>query len=580
MTPRHLVPSACFVEKEHKPSDRWMVKFPGCTDSVLLDDRLDKWIQIHKIQPPIQGSIHDASFDLVVGPIFSHSAIKMANTDQNIALALSRITSSVDESIDGVQELLFKQPPRYIRRMSEALLHHHRDYLSGLEVDWFDMLYLYADQPHPKRKLRLQAVLEIDALCLFDTRNAGFITFISSVKTKLKRFEWAKPGKNPRNIIDLSVVGSLVAGFAAEQMKKSLASFCYSSKRTVKFVPSATYENLKQCFVDLKEQNFAFRYFSDDGCLKAICSDGELMANLDITSCDATLTKAFFNWVSSTIPEGPWKSWLLGAVAQLKLPVKVKRANGRTLCKLTPNRYSTSNMCLFSGSILTTFEDCMANLLIGETLSRVKFDQLTRAQATVAITEACRQIGFKVTVDIAENFQQLQFLKFSPNSSGEPWWNAAPLFRTIGICKGGVIPQLKPGWKSLSQYEKSMCWNSSLLEGMKYSGNTEYYKILAEKFNLVTGAAAVDKLEQLKQCAEVDRSDVQLRYDLTDLEYDELIDMVTACGVGTIVRCRALDKIYHRDYGYKAPEHTFEECVDPIWTGEICYGVVDQSWGD
>ena len=88
MPPSCLYPGLCVVEKEFVPSCRWEVEFPSVPTIEPLNDRLDHFMRKRKIPVPTHRAKFDTTFDLVVGPVFSHSAVKYSNCDQNIALAL------------------------------------------------------------------------------------------------------------------------------------------------------------------------------------------------------------------------------------------------------------------------------------------------------------------------------------------------------------------------------------------------------------------------------------------------------------------------------------------------------------
>ena len=129
--------------------------------------------------------------------------------------------------------------------------------------DWASQILLYADVPHPKRKLRLQAALEIVENNLFTLRSRRKrLLLIKKVCTKFKPMEWAKPGKFGRNIVDLSVVGSLLAGFTYDRLKSYMTTFRY---RGTRFVKSTNYDLLTPAFQSLINPDpYSFCYFSDD----------------------------------------------------------------------------------------------------------------------------------------------------------------------------------------------------------------------------------------------------------------------------------------------------------------------------
>lgn len=539
-----MTPIKCEVQKSLNFSHRWTVdqKFTG-----LIPDHVNGFGLII----PYEDSCVDGSYRTVFGPYFSHSAKIYAKSNHNISAALTRLTCDPEASDEiGHNQLnLLSKQPRAIRRLRDALSKHIALCHDQQHHDWYEALLLYADIPHPKRSLRLQAAIQIIDENLFNVMSKfKRWRIIRKVDAKFKKMEWAKPGKFPRLIADLSVPGSLLAGFAFDRLKTYLASFSY---RNCVYVKAATKDALRETFGALLNPDpFAFRYFSDDSCLAFVDSKGERrMYNMDISCCDGSHTRAIYQYIESCIPVPQLRTLIAGAHDQLRLDLNVLDSSGKLVSRLVHAQGTPYSMSLYSGSTATTMTNNMANLIMGVMLS----ESIRRGRDTEDdIIKTARLCGYKVTLQPCSAPQKLQFLKHSPNSAGDPWLNFGVILRTLGVAKYDV-----PGRGPLRR--RAERFQSALVQGFKHAGDSELMSLLTEKHPKVEGFVAFDNwmLEQthnqIGDNTVVTREDIAARYGTEDWQYDQVLSLYRGAQFGDCIRCDFADIVFALDYGYEKP---------------------------
>lgn len=563
------MPLKCEVEKDVNLSNRWFLKIRGRDYNL----RECQQLAIKGEKCPLRGisfdskygirvsgdDVKDNSYRFFFGPGFSHSAQLLANSNHNITSALTRQTCDpdADGELGRLQTRFYSQPTRLIRRLRDALEKHFSDSSRLEAVDFESELLKYADLPHPKRKLRLQAALEIvDNNYFLVVDRFKRRRLISKVTSKFKKFEWAKPKKFGRLIVDLSVVGSLLSGFAADRVKYYQSTF----SDDVEFIKNATPEMLRMAFKKLLDPDQTyFCYFSDDSCGAVRCADGVFMFNMDISSCDGSHTDAFFDWYASTFVGCPVLNELIGgSISQLRLPLTVCDCNGRPLAQLHHNLKSPYATTLYSGSTLTTLTNNFANLVMGTMLKSVPWHRYTKSECTEVILRTVRQVGYLVTIqDCSSNPQQLQFLKHSPTDDGEPWLNLGVIMRSLGVSKNEIPVK----GKSIKQ--RARLFNAQLVNGFLLSGSTPLTRVLAEKYAGVTSSKSFanymlsETLHNQHEVRVIPAENVLRRYGLEIWEFEELLSLVRESRHGDLIRCSASDKIFELDYSYSAPvEHS------------------------
>lgn len=396
-----------------------------------------------------------------------------------------------------------------------------------------------AAEVHPKRFLRLSALKTL-------TENGlvyGY-EYTKKVVAKLKTFEWAKPGKAPRNIVDLSCPGSLLGGWLLSIMKHCMEEPFISPTMWSAYIPNPNIQRVDAAFRRIIDPiHSTFIYFSDDACASFRCSDGVLMVNLDISGCDGSHTTRIFDLfeflLSDTVHSQTGK-WL---VSQCMLPLHFVEGACRML-------FQPTTPVLFSGSVLTTFINNLGISTIANSLDNCYTPTMTKNQMLKLIPLACASVGYLVTVQVCDVPEDLQFLKLSPCRLEKGGYtsclNLGVILRTLGQCAGDL-----PGKSSVSLLTRSYTFNQSIIAGFVHAGDNGLLRVLREKYpasstrifsSYLTGklSGAVHTASDLSVC---------LRYRLTVSEWQELLSLLNASELGDILWCPAFDKIMRVDYG-------------------------------
>ena len=295
------------------------------------------------------------------------------------------------------------------------------------------------------------------------------------MRPKLKKYEFAKPGKFPRLIADLTVVGSLLGGFVYKHVKKLQETFSYSANFHTEFISTPSYSSLHRVFDRLVNSNDTYLpYFSDDACFGATCSDGRLLLNLDFVKCDTSHTKYLFDFQTDCFDRNTWAHQLIcRTLKQLSLPFVLKSADG-----ITKTKFRTEIPTLFSGSTATTGTNNFAYLFSATLLSRINFRSITMADAKRRIIDSFKRAGYILElVDCSSNPYLLQFLKHSPNEHMQPYLNIATILRTFGQCRGDL-----PGRRNIPLSTRAHNFHFSLCQTFRHAGDSCVTRLLTEKY--------------------------------------------------------------------------------------------------
>lgn len=315
-------------------------------------------------------------------------------------------------------------------------------------------LIKYAQQPHPKRKLRLRALQS-----LLDQCDLFHATFNRKVTGKVKKAELAKYLKATRLINDLTCEGSLLAGFVTDQLKKAMALF--TKDRWFQFIKSPNLDDLKSTFDNLLSpaENLFFAFFSDDSCVSIRCADGVFMANVDISSCDGSHTRSVFDLLrKATCRDKRLHRFIDGAIKQCELPLTLRCGGTGVSVKVKP-----CMPVLYSGSTLTTLINNFANIAIAMSIKTSLRDDLLVSECSELVRTAAEAAGYIVTVQDCKTYHSLQFLKHSPCRAAcgtmVPVLNVGVLLRSSGNCWGD-LPSYKSHGK-LTFDERAFLYNVS-----------------------------------------------------------------------------------------------------------------------
>jgi hypothetical protein len=476
----------------------------------------------------------------VFGPWFRHMGIVYGKDLSTRLQSLYRLTNArggdlaQDTMCRQAQEACdFTSYPVFIdlKRRIELALHPVTDVYCAI-VD-------NANEVHPKRALRLAALEELTEKGL--VYGTAYTTLVTS---KLKPLEWAKFGKAPRNIVDMSCPASLLGGYLMATLKHCMEKPYVDDKLWAAYVPNPNVQRITALFERLiNPEQVTFGYFSDDSCASFKCSDGVLMVNLDISGCDGSHTRTVFETMSWLCEGTKHSATMAGVLDQLSLPLEFRHDDVKL--SLTP-----LGRALYSGSTATTFTNNVGVVSIGHRLSEVYSPDLTMDQMYARIIPACASVGYMMTCQRCECVEDLQFLKMSPcyltDGSLSSCLNLGVILRTIGQCAGEL-----PGRKKIPEHKRVWDYTCGLVAGFKHAGNHSLLSILRRKYpdrcTPIYSGYLTSHMSGTTGTA--DDFSICRRYRITPDEWSELLDLVESASFGDILWCPASEKILDLDYG-------------------------------
>jgi hypothetical protein len=508
----------------------------------------------------------------------SHNGKIHAASDQNTAKAMSRLLKCRGTL---AEELKFQIDQKNFLSTHQHVLDDMRKIYEPYFEDWAgaeEECHQHYDDPHPKRDLRMQAYDELVHGEGRSWKDPGLFSrmWLRKVTYKMKKDEFAKPGKMPRMIGDLGVAASL-QGFRLTDLYKTAMSkedLQYGNMR-IHFCKAPTTVELRAAFKNLLDPplgcKYYFVYFSDDSCLSVRHADGSVsIYNLDISGCDGSHTSAVFDALVSTTPAIAQADMQV-LVDQCKLPIVIyfngepERAEeiadavslssdsevaGRASICLQPLDVLTQTIGprLYSGSTITTIINNLACVLGAISV------QESNAETGDEICAAFANVGYKMTCEKAEDYSDIQFLKNSPaydvNGELQPLLNIGVLLRTAGTCKGDL-----PGTKRQTFEARYNEYMGSVLNGM-YPGISFPLVDAMRKWTATptkASDAATQHLRDYKHVFEGEAtftaSEVYRRYKLNDLEIAELDQDFAPNGYGWYYASSGASKILTKDYG-------------------------------
>lgn len=476
------------------------------------------------------------------------NAVIYADSDHNFRLAMRRLTGKRLPLTPGAHEELQLNQLRWFRENSpvmERLKEMYRPAFDDYKGSETEAIEHHAD-PHQKRLLRISAFNELSESG--DIARYGHL-WAKSVWWKMKKNEYAKPGKKPRGICDLGVSASLRGAWITEKLKTAQAGFdLVSDGGRYCFCKSPDPFELERHFKNLiaPEGRFYFVYFSDDSVLSMRQRDGSVrMYNLDISSCDASHGPAVFDALKSIVPDGECRKDIEILVDQCQLPLRIKSKSHPNLCVFLKPKVPK----LLSGSTITTAINNLANLAIAMEIVR-SYVEAPDGVENPSMVAAAARVGYILTgCTPVKTPQEIQFLKHSPvlDTAGQwrPMLNLGVLIRASMTCDGDL-----PGKGVLMP--RALAFQRGILSGMYPYLTTEILQLMWKTIG--TGptrdldfSKKIGKLTDYPRFV-VDREEIVRRYSLTPLEYNELLDFARL-GIGEFIHNGGVSKVLKLDYG-------------------------------
>jgi len=418
---------------------------------------------------------------------------------------------------------------------------------------------LHHADPHPKVLLRKQAYKEMTEEC---TNVDDYSLWVKSVLWKLKKNEWAKPGKKPRSIGDLGVAASLLGFRLTNFMKTAQAAEDIEvNGGTICFCKSPDPFELKKHFENLLDPpgRFYYLYFSDDACLAIRNPNGGVdRYNLDISSCDASHSTELFRLLERLTPRGLPRDDMERLVAQCKLPLRVvSRVDPNVKIVLQPLTER-----LYSGSTITTAINNCANICIGLAISQLDYTGVLGPDgSSFELINAAAQAGYIVTgTNPLTHFEDVQFLKNSPvldnHGDWHPMLNFGVFLRSSGTCNGDL-----PGHGPLK--ERAEAFQRGLLKCTFPYCTSE----VIDRMHAVLGTGNVVVTKEVEESLayktvlnskypiyQVDTVSFCRRYRLDDSEYSDLLHEFANLRFGQHYNASCVAKILKKDYDLTTTE--------------------------
>lgn len=413
--------------------------------------------------------------------------------------------------------------------------------LTNVSMDWSDRNELYAGLPHVKRKLRMRAIQELQLDSSDRQRELDFMR--GPVRGNLKTQEWAKSGKIPRMICDLTTQGSMRAPWLPEATKDMRASHPFSNgNMRMTFIKTLNMDQLTGHFVAMEHPvRPECIYFSDDACFAMPVRNGWLYGNMDISSCDTHNGNIVFDAWSRCVP-GDFQEDAAALGRQLLRPIKIGYGRGSLL-------FQPKERFEYSGSTLTTEEN---NIAIETVLYHLFHDynsKVTECEAKELVEQRLKTCGWSMKIQWC-GYAELQFLKCSPckTTTGQirACLNLGVLLRALGQTFGDL-----PGSSKQTLEDRAFDFNRGVVSGFMHAGNHTLYRVLAEKFRVEKFQPFPHYVFSTLTCSTspmLDDTSVLERYGLSLPDFYDLIDALSVATFGEVVDTCASRKIMQVDY--------------------------------
>jgi len=501
---------------------------------------------------PKGGVRADSTYRTRFGPCVEHNGQIYENSNHNVSLAMRRLTRvrkadlKLHRRLQANQIIFFEEHEEIIDELRES----YTNVMSQFSTHVSEAEEHHAD-PHAKKLLREQAWQE-----LIETGEVTGDLWLRYVTYKMKKDEWAKPGKEPRMIGDLKVPASLLGFRVTKLLKKAMNQKPFEYRGgTIYFCATPSHKELKYVFESLLNPpgRFFFVYFSDDACLSMRMPDGSIMrGDVDISSCDGSHGPSVFEALTR-LADGPARDALRCLVKQCEAPIRIYdlEDTGNRYVQLRPH-----GPRLYSGSTITTAINNLANIMIAVSIAEA--DITCRKD----VLDAANKAGYIVTYDAAEIFEKVTFLKHSPvrdvNGEWQPVLNIGVLLRMSGVCKfdlpgrGDFTARAEAFQRALlhGAYPRS---SFTLIENMKsaVSGEDTRCDAAANKAVAQLLAYKVDHTDDTQETHYFRSEDLYRRYELLPHEWIELEEIFGRAPTGTFYSSPVAETVLKTDYGLR-----------------------------
>lgn len=389
--------------------------------------------------------------------------------------------------------------------------------------------------PHPKLEMRKHAYEQ--------AMDSGKITRVDLgskiVDCKTKYPEFGKPNKNIRFIIDCRVGRSIIASTYFDALKHHLGDREIFVKGCLFiFITGPKTETIIKYLLMLRAKSYRkiLIVFSDDACY----CDCDGYGNADISSCDVTHITEHFDF-SHKIFQFP--DYVLKHLTEQQLGMHqvVNPHNRKERLFFKPKTRKQQ-----SGSTYTTLWNVILWLMVF----------MLWVEEDITLEEAARRCGVLVTLEVAKQFEDLQFLKHSPTQDTRGDWHAVMnpgvLFRMSGSSKTDIPRYF--GKKKLETWEeRCRVAQTMIVNGyLQYFSCPEFEKLrLCKTDKVMTTDWKIQQLEAVKH--EYTLELLMKRYNPSTHEVDELRSLLNNSEWNSVIYSTLVNKVLKKDYGIECP---------------------------
>ena len=480
----------------------------------------------------------------IFGPTFANIGREFRKSADNFNVALTRqICSHQNARTFRCNQLKFART-----NLVNKFVVAYRLIVGKLfQLDIAEGMIRNAEKPHNKRKRRISSLGELHSEGKFHS-NCILRKERRKVKGQIKTNETIPNSTRPRMTIDMSTPGSLVLGEIVDAIKTAFGEVIVGRCR-LSFAMEPSNSEIARLLTRLiyPEYDVEYVYFSDDACVAFKDREGKWQrANVDIKSCDGSHSRAVFDMLVRIVGNNP------------SISKQVKLALSQLMCTLyigytgrhpknSKKHRQTAFLepvfpVLYSGSVLTTIINNIANCLIGLGIYKHRDVKL-----------GAKDAGYEVKVVPVVKIEDYQFLKMSPflTDLGQigVFLNLGVILRLFGKIRGDL-----PGSGDVTR--RAYRFNCQIMSGLRYSGDSSLYQLLCDKFppqDLGLRIKLPGSLEIVKFNVTFKVPDrvLEARYGLGS--YDEFLQLLRSAGPGSLISHKFVDTCMKIDYGYESP---------------------------
>lgn len=502
----------------------------------------------------------EKEYKTVYGPVYRTAACHNAASSNSILNAATRLLSKRKPLIVGLHEQLIVNQGVWfdgasVQAWADEVQRRVTVQCADLSSDHVYNMGLDAARKCPKMKLRMNTWEKCE------DESCGLVA-VENMKRqcdiKFKKTEVLEQGKKNRVTADLRTLSSLVGGYVMPYVKTAFAQPYDDGASRSTFIESPTGDALACAFERLisGERDVECIYYSDDSCfaLRCVDSDGRvkvLIINADISACDGSHFRKVFE-TAQRIMSGLWYVAVVVSLVfdQLRWVMKLTTPDGRS------QKFRPSYMRLYSGSVLTTIINNVANMAIFLSVrdaykdhQRVNGTYPTTQQALDLLERAAARAGYIVTSDVCECYEDIQFLKRSfsiIDGKVTPWLNLGVWFLKFGTIDGEL-----PGSQVVPLAERARRHNAGVVLGRTHDGDHLIHDAFKTAHPVVEGDVPIvtDYHGGVGSVGRIPLASLARRYRMPVGDLEQLAQIVSGAQVGQSIVSRAVETIVAKDYG-------------------------------